>query len=260
MALGERKKMGDKYRTAVTATVLTYIETAKQLGQDPLGMARLSTTGSVVLGAELSPKVGKSLTPKDSVYWVVVNPRTGKIGGYVRVAPDLSKWRRKLNSQLKSWGEKSAVKQLAKKRAITGAIVAAVTTAVVIAIVLTAGAAAGPAAAAAASQGGAGAGAAAAGGGISAGGAAAGATGGGASLTGLMQGFQALSAAAASGQDLAGQATAAEGAMPPDQAALVQQEADSLVNPALWQQPVFWIGVVGLTGLGAAAFALVSRD
>jgi hypothetical protein len=53
MAFGERKKMGDKYRTALTKTVLTYVETARQLNQDPLKMKNLRTMGSVVLGGEL---------------------------------------------------------------------------------------------------------------------------------------------------------------------------------------------------------------
>lgn len=252
MAFGERKKLGDKLRTAFTADVLSYIETAKQLGQDPLSLARLSTTGSIVLGAELGAKLGKRITPKDSVYWVAVNPNTGKIGGRARLAPDLGKWRKKLVRQLKAWGAKSEVKKLAKKRAVTGAVVAAVTTGVVIAVVLTAGAAAGPAAAAAATQGGAGA--------AAGGTAAAGTAGGGAGLTGLMQGLQAISAAQSAGKGLSSQAAAAESAMPPEQTALVKQEAESIVNPPIYEQPLFWVGILGVVVVGAGAVYVATRD
>ena len=100
MAFGERKKMGKKYRTAITASVLTYIETAKQMRQDPLKMARLPTTGAIILGWELGRKLGKKIKPKDSVWWVTVNPKTGEVGRQIHLGPDLSKWRKKLNQQL----------------------------------------------------------------------------------------------------------------------------------------------------------------
>lgn len=210
MAFGERKKMGDKYRTALTKTVLTYVETARQLNQDPLKMKNLPTVGSIVLGGELQKSFPNlSFGPKDSVWWIVVNPYTGKVQSRRKLANDLSKWRRRLNKQLKAWGEKSAVKRLATKRLAAAAIVAAVTTAVVVAVVLTP---AGPALGAAAAKAAKGVGSAAA--------------AGGKKLPGLFKGLKGI--ANEQSKNLLTQAFAAERAMPPEITKQVQQEAKDL--------------------------------
>ncbi len=215
MAFGERKKMGDKYRTALTKTVLTYVETARQLNQDPLKMKNLPTVGSIVLGGELQKSFPNlSFGPKDSVWWIVVNPYTGKVQSRRKLANDLSKWRRKLNKQLKAWGEKSAVKRLATKRLAAAAIVAAVTTAVVVAVVLTAGGAAAGAGAAAAAKGGATATTATT------------AAAESKKLAGLFKGLKGI--ANEQSKNLLTQAFAAERAMPPEITKQVQQEAKDL--------------------------------
>jgi hypothetical protein len=260
MAFGERKKMKDKYRTAVAASVLEYIDTAKQLRKDPLRMARLSTLGSVVLGGELKKSTGRKHGPNDSVWWVVVNPHTGRVSSTKQIAPDLSKWRKSLNKQLTAWGKKSAVKQLAKKRRTRGLVIAAITTAVVIATVVTVGVATGPMAAGAAAAGASGSGAAAAaGGGVSAGTAAAASGGGGTALTGLFKGMQAISAAASAGQGLAGQASAAEAAVPPAQMQMITTEVTAIEAP-IYTQPLFWVGVTGVTVLVVGGAMLLAKD
>lgn len=131
--------MDDKYRRAFTATILTYISTAKDVGQDPLGLAKLPLAASIVTGRELSLRLGRTIhkkNEKDSLWWVRVDPASGKMLGYEKIATDLSKFRAKLNKQLKAWGKKSDIKKLMTKRAVNIAIVAGVTTAVIVATVV----------------------------------------------------------------------------------------------------------------------------
>jgi hypothetical protein len=260
MAFLERKRMGDKYRKAITATVLTYIDTAKQMRSDPLRMAKLSPTGSIVLGGELRKATGKKHSFPDSVWWVTINPDTGRMRTPVLISTDLSKWRKKLNKQLEDeWGRISAVKRLAKKRATTGAIVAAVTTAAVIAIVLTAGGAA-PGVAAGASSASAGAGGAA--GAAGAGGTAKAAAG---TTVKVLSSLKAISQAASQGKDLEGQAQAATQSMPPETAAVVVTEAQKEVarkEAPFYTQPPFLIGagVVSIVVLGFLTRPLWQRS
>jgi hypothetical protein len=266
MAFLERKRMGDKYRKAITATVLTYIDTAKQMRSDPLGLAKLSPTGSIVLGGELRKATGKKHSFPDSVWWVTINPDTGRMRTPVLISTDLSKWRKKLNKQLEDeWGRISAVKRLAKKRATTGAIVAAVTTAAVIAIVLTAGGAA-PGVAAGASSASAGAGGAA---GAAGAGGAAGAAGTAKAAAGttvkVLSSLKAISQAASQGKDLEGQAQAATQSMPPETAAVVVTEAQKEVarkEAPFYTQPPFLIGagVVSIVVLGFLTRPLWQRS
>ena len=60
MAIGERRKLSNKYRPQPTS-VLAYIDTAEQLGQDPLGLTDVSV-GTILLGAELEDRTGKART------------------------------------------------------------------------------------------------------------------------------------------------------------------------------------------------------
>lgn len=244
--LGERAKMAKKYRVALTATVLTYIDTAKQLVSDPLSISRLPITGSVVLGGELG------LRPKDSVYWQVIDPATCKPLKPIKLADDLSKWRKALNKQLKAWGQRSEVKRLATKRAIAGGVIAALVVAAVVATVLTfggAGPAIGGAALAVTTTGEATVGVSTAGAAAIAGG-----TGGASSIGPVVK---AIGQAAASG--VVNAATAGLSEMSPNQAASLSQQAGADAK----QQPIAGgegaidateIAVIGLavggTGLG----------
>lgn len=234
MAIGERTKMGDKYRTALTATVLTYIDTAKQLRSDPLVMTYLQPTGAIVLGEELSRKLGKNLGgAKDSVYWLTINPRTGAVANYYKLGTDLSKWRKALNKQLKAWDQKSAVKQLSRKRATTAGVIAAVTVAIVVLTIVTVGAATGPAAAAAAAGAGSGGAAAATGTGtavatgVAAGGGGTALTGAGgtAGLAAALKAAEAISKAAQAGKSMNDIATAALQTLPADRAQALETQA-----------------------------------
>ena len=241
MAFGERKKMGDKYRTALTKTVLTYVETARQLNQDPLKMKNLRTMGSVVLGGELKKAFpGLSFGSKDSVWWVIVSPDTGKVQSRRKLADDLSRWRRKLNKQLKAWGEKSAVKRLATKRLASAAIIAAVTTAVVVAVVLTAGGAAAGAGAAATAKGAAGTAATAG-------------TAGGKKLAGLFKGLKGI--ANEQGKNLLTQALSAERSMPTEVTKQVQEEAQNL--PDTEQGLIQLDNAPLIVGVGAVALVAI---
>lgn len=123
MAIGERRKLSNKYRLAATTSVLAYIDTAEQLGQDPLGLTDLPV-GTILLGAELEDRTGKKLGPNDSVWWVWSDPKTGKMLGHRQLGPDLSKWQRQLSRQLEAWGQKSAVRKANNKRARNAGLVA----------------------------------------------------------------------------------------------------------------------------------------
>ena len=256
MAFGERKKMGDKYRLALTATVLNYIDTARQLKQDPMGLASLPTTGTVLLGAE----IGKS--SPDSVWWITLNPNTGGMSGSKQLHYDLSKWRKQLNTQLKTWGQKSAVKMLRNKRARNAGIVAAVVVAVAAATVLTLGAAGVIGAGAGAGAGAAGAGAAttavattattttaAAGGGTALGTAA----GGGAGA--LIPTLQAITQAASSG--LEAQAQAAQEQLPPSLAAAAEEDAGSTQTHSL--EGSMGIALIVAAGVGVVGIGLLLK-
>ncbi len=226
MAFAERKKMGNKYRQAVTATVLTYIDTAKQLNQDPLGLVKLSPVGTVLLGAELGFKLNKKMGPDDSVWWITVNPANGTIVKHKQLAADLSAWRKKLNKQLKAWDQKSAVKQLTRKRATTAGIVAAIVVAVVVVSVLTVGA--GTAGAAAGGAAAANAAAVATVGGTS--GTALGTAAGTGGTAALLPALKAIGAAASAGGSLAQQAQAGKASLPPEYVAAVDQDAASVTE------------------------------
>lgn len=275
---GERRKMGDKYRKAVVATVLTYIDTARSKKKDPLKMKDLSFSGCVLLGAELPVGAVKKPGAKDSVWWVTLSVR-GKPAKYTKLGDDLSKWRRKLNKQLKTWGQESAVKKLAHKRAVAGGIIAAVVVAVVVATILTAGAAGAFAPGAAAAGGGA------ASGGAAAGGTAAAASSANAALmasgsasaanaamvasatgaAGAASGGGGLAAITAAGPILGVAATAAQAAMP-GQAAAMEAEAlvtASDVETAVDEETGGWIvpAAVGLSVVGVGvALLLVYRN
>ena len=145
MAILERKKLGDKYRAAVNATVLAYNEESRERGDDPLDLNHLNMLGSVMLGKELADKMERNAYGKaDSVWWVSLDPVTGAFARKEPIAGDLSKWRKELNRQLKEWGTTSAIRELQKKRLKNGLIVAAIATAVAVATLVTAGAALGP--------------------------------------------------------------------------------------------------------------------
>lgn len=280
MALFERTRMDDKYRRAFTATVLTYIATAKELGKDPLKLSKLPLAASIVTGRELSLRLGKTVhKEKDSLFWVSVDPSTGGISGYRFLAPDLSKFRSKLNKQLKEWGKKSDIKKLMTKRAVTAGVVAAVVTAAVIVTIVTLGAAA-PAAAGAgtaaagaggATAAGAGGAAGAAGAGAGAAGAAgAGTAGAGAASVGTLAAGEALKKAsggalktalgaltneAAKGGSLDAMANAAKASVPPDKAAALeaqgQQTAADVEAAEGWTTGQLALyGGLGVVGLG----------
>jgi hypothetical protein len=217
--------------------VLTYVETARQLNQDPLKMKNLRTMGSVVLGGELKKAFPNlSFGPKDSVWWVIVSPDTGKVQSRRKLANDLSKWRRSLNKQLKAWGEKSAVKSLATKRLASAAIIAAVTTAVVVAVVLTP---AGPALGAAAAKAAKGVGSAAA--------------AGGKKLAGLFKGLKGI--ANEQGKNLLTQALSAERSMPAEVTKQVQEEAQNL--PDTEQGLIQLDNAPLIVGVGAVALVAI---
>lgn len=124
MAIGERRKLSNKYRHAATASVLSYVDMATQLKQDPLGLKDLHV-GTVFLGAELSDRLGKDMGPNDGVWWVWLDPKTGKMLGHKQLGSDLSKWQKQLSAQLKAWGQKSEVKQQNNKRNRNAGFVAA---------------------------------------------------------------------------------------------------------------------------------------
>lgn len=244
MGFLERKQLGDKYREAITATVLVYRDTSKQLGLDPLSLAKINPRGAVMLGGEVGKK------PKDSVWWVWANSQ-GKYGGRKKLADDLSKWRRKLNKQLKAWDKKSPVKRLSTRRAVAGGVVAAVVVATVVVIAVTAGAAA-PAAAPAA--------AAAAGGGGGAGGAVAG--GGGAAFAAVGGALKTLGQNA----DLQTLADAAKGVMSPQEQQAVEaqaQETAVVVEEDVEKEGINWVPWAigaGVLGLGGLVVLFATRD
>ena len=240
MGFGERAKMTKGYREAITATVLTYMETAKELGQDPLGMARLPMTGCVFLSKELNmPR------PNDAAYWAVLDPATGKVISKVKLADDLSRWRQGLNAQLAAWDQKSIVKQRRNKRARNGAIIAAIVVAVAVTAVFAAPLVLGGGGAAAASAG-------------TGSGAAAGAAGFGPKI---LKALGALGRAAAQGKDLAAAAAAGEAALPPDLQQGVETVADQTSYEAAGESDpkdkMAWIAaaIVAAGGLVALAVA-----
>lgn len=221
MALLERKKMGDKMRAAYAATILSYQETAKQLGRDPLNLRKLHPLGGVVTGKELSDKLERKVGANDSLWWVTLNPRTGAFSHYVEIAKDRSKFQKALNQQMKDWDTVSAVKELSKKRLKSGAIIAAVTTAVVIATLVTAGAALGP---------------------------------GAGGMAGLGTALQATGTALASATpSLGAVATTIMSVLPPKQAAEVETEAVAMTSgpPPLEESSLPKLAVVGAVGLFA---------
>jgi hypothetical protein len=196
----ERAQMTDAYRQALTATVLTYNAAAKEAGEDPLALRKLSNLGAAVLGGEIGSHVGTR--SKDSVWWVTVNPNTGSPAAYTWVADDLSKWRRQLNAQLKAWDQKSAVKQLSTKRLEVAGVIAAVVVAVVVITVLTVGVGTAPAAGG--------------GGGIGAG-----------ALSSLQPALKAIGKVAQVGGSLEQQAQAGKQALPPQAEAQVEHDAQA---------------------------------
>lgn len=212
MAIGERRKLGDNYRAALSATVMTYIDAAKELKSDPLGMKKLSIVGSTVLGAELPPGAVKNPGAKDSVWWVQVNDQ-GIPVKYTKLGNDLSKWRKSLNKQLKAWDKKSAIKKLQRKRATAGGIIAAVVVVAIVATVLTAGAAAAM-------------GTPLIGSGMAAGGATGAA--GGLGSEGVRQVLKATTSAASAGKSLIDMGTAAKSAMPGTTGAEVGAQAEMM--------------------------------
>lgn len=229
MGIFERKSMNDKTRLLTTETVLLYIDTAKQVNSDPMGLTKLNPVGSVFLGDELQGKVNGE---KDSVWWVAVDPSTGRTTA-TQLGPDRSKWQRAIGDWLKRWGEKSPVRARAQRRGVAIGIVAAIVVAAVIAIVATGGLAAVGAGAAASTAGTAGAGANSA---------AAGAklvsfSSKGLTLTAksgaaktiptkhILAGAKAINHAAQSGADAETQAAMATAALPPEDAAALESAA-----------------------------------
>lgn len=268
----ERKKLGDAYRTAITTTVLTYIETAKDLKKDPLGMKTLPISGAIVLGGELPERrnsKGQKLSngASDSVWWVVVSAaQNGAPTQFIKLADDLSKWRSSLNKQLKEWDEKSAVKKLSSSRAALGGVIAAVVVATVVITVVTFGTGSGAAAAggaaaanAAAANMAAATAAATAGAAVPAGLTAAGGS------AGLLAALEAVDKAASAGKSVADAAAAVKQILPNQNAeklSLVGQQAaaESEMDQAAPSEPssdIPWVLPVMLMlgGLSLLAFA-----
>jgi hypothetical protein len=186
MGMFEKNKMDTKFRETLLRTVLVYQDLAKTMKSDPLALRNMSPLGIPMTGKELGKILGKKAkeidvgkrqkADNDSVFWVVIDPRTGKPVpggqgplGYVKITQDIGDWLKKLNKQLDAWGQDSEIKALRKKRWITAGIVAAVVVTAVVITVVTLGTGTAAAGAAAASTGGTAAGGTAAGGAAAAG-------------------------------------------------------------------------------------------
>lgn len=268
MGIFERKRMNDKTRLLTTETVLLYIDTAKQVNSDPMGLTKLPVTGAVFLGDELK---GTVRGEKDSVWWVAVDPNTGRTTA-TQLGPDRSKWQRAIGDWLKRWGELSPVRARARKRGIAIGVVAAIVVAAVVIVVASGGTAAVAAGAAAPALSAGGAGGVGAGATGTAQAATAGkalsfspkgltiATKGGATKTippkTLLKATGIVSRAAQSGADAETQAALAAAELPPEDTAALKGAAEKEADAF----PLEWVaaGVVGAAAV--LGLALLLRD
>ncbi len=158
MGAFEKNKMDTKFRETLLQTVLVYQDIAKVKKSDPLALRKMSPLGIPMTGKELGKildmkakdiDVGRrKAADNDSVFWVVMDPRTGKPAidpktgkpvQQVKITQDIGDWLKKLNKQLDDWGQDSAIKDLRKKRWITAGVIAAVVVAAVVITVVTLG-------------------------------------------------------------------------------------------------------------------------